>query len=442
MSTTTTSNDTSANDRPGAASVPAPTIAPPPKKSPSKRRKYLLIATAVIALALIGYGIYWFVALRHFENTDDAYVAGNVVQLTPQVGGTVVSITADDTELVQAGRPLVQLDDADARVALDSATAQLAQAVREVRTLFVNNGTLSATIASRNADVTRARADLARRQELVSTGAVSTEELDHAKSALQSALSAATAAREQLTSNQVLTDRTSVAQHPNVLRASGQVQAAYLALARTTLPAPITGYVAKRSVQVGQRVAPGMPLLSIVPLNALWVDANFKEVQIARMRIGQPATLHSDLYGSNVVFHGKVAGLAAGTGSAFALLPTQNASGNWIKVVQRVPVRITLDPQELAAHPLRLGVSMQVDTDIAQSGGNSLTSNQPARTVAAYQTAVFDNAGVKAAALIAKIIADNSGAAAAGAGVTPGSSGAGATGAGAAVISMPFSAQH
>lgn len=418
MSATTTSNDNPADSGPGTA--PAPVGTPPLKKSPSKRRKYLLIATAIILLALIGYGIYWFVFLRHFENTDDAYVAGNVVQVTPQVGGTVISIMADDTELVQAGRPLVQLDDADARVALDSASAQLAQAVREVRTLFVNNGTLSAAIALRNADVTRTRADLSRRQQLVSTGAVSAEELDHARSALQSAESAATAAREQLTSNQVFTDHTSVAQHPNVLRAAGQVQAAYLALARTTLPAPISGYVAKRSVQVGQRVAPGMPLLSIVPLNALWVDANFKEVQIARMRIGQPATLHSDLYGSDVVFHGKVAGLAAGTGSAFALLPTQNASGNWIKVVQRVPVRITLDPQELAAHPLRLGVSMQVDTDIAQSGGNSLTSNLPARTVAAYQTAVFDNAGEKAAALIAKIIADNSGVAASRAGAVTG----------------------
>ena len=418
MSTTATATEPQAS--PQLPATPNDKGAPAPKKSPSKRRKVLLIATAVIALALISYGIYWFVFLRHFENTDDAYVAGNVVQVTPQVGGTVVAITADDTELVQAGRPLVQLDDADARVALDGATAQLAQAVREVRTLFVNNGALSATIALRNADVNRARADLARRQQLVSSGAVSTEELDHAKSALQSALSAATAAREQLTSNQVFTDRTSVAQHPNVLRASGQVQAAYLALARTTLPAPITGYVAKRSVQVGQRVAPGMPLLSIVPLDALWVDANFKEVQIARMRIGQPATLHSDLYGSDVVFHGKVAGLAAGTGSAFALLPTQNASGNWIKVVQRVPVRITLDPRELAAHPLRLGVSMQVDTDIAQSGGNSLTSNQPARTVAAYQTAVFDNAGKKAAALIAQIIADNSGGAGSGSGTHAG----------------------
>lgn len=379
------------------------------KKPNKKRRGLLIVASVVFLLLLIAYGVYWFLFLRHFESTDDAYVSGNAVLVTPQVGGTVISITADDTELVQAGRPLVLLDSADAKVSLDNAVAQLAQTVREVRTLYVNNNTFSATIALRNAEVQRATSDLARRQELISTGAVSKEELEHASNALLAARSALTAAREQLLSNQVLTDRTSLAQHPNVLRAAGQVQAAFLAFSRTTLPAPITGYIAKRSVQVGQRVSPGMPLLSIVPLNALWVDANFKEVQIARMRIGQPVTLESDLYGSKVEFHGKVAGLSAGTGSAFALLPTQNASGNWIKVVQRVPVRITLDPQELAVHPLRLGVSMLVNADIAQSGGNSLTSNQPARTVAAYQTAVFDNAGHEADSLIAKIIADNSG---------------------------------
>ena len=392
-------------------SAPKNHAATPPKKSNGRRKLLLGIATIVILIALLAYGIYWFLFQRHFENTDDAYVAGNVVQVTPQVGGTVISIGADDTELVQAGTTLIQLDPSDAKVALDNATAQLAQAVREVRTLYVNNGTLNATISLRSADVERARHDLVRRQELVASGAVSTEELDHARSALQAAQSALAAAREQLSSNQVLTDRTSVSQHPNVLRAAGQVQAAYLSVARTTLPAPITGYVARRSVQVGQRVAPGAPLLSIVPLNALWVDANFKEVQIARMRIGQPVTLTSDLYGSDVTFHGKVAGLAAGTGAAFALLPTQNASGNWIKVVQRVPVRITLDPRELAAHPLRIGVSMQVDTDIAPAGGNSLTGPAPVRAAPAYQTTVFDNAGKEAGALIARIIADNSAAA-------------------------------
>ena len=408
MSASQSTTDAAGAPPPGR---PTPPAIPPgaPRKNPGRnRRKYLILASVVLALVLIGYGIYWFLFLRHFEKTDDAYVAGNVVQVTPQVAGTVISINADDTELVQAGRTVVQLDASDAKVALDNASAQLAQAVREVRTLFVNNGTFNATIALRSADVARARNDLARRQELITTGAVSKEDLDHARSTLDSALAAQNAAREQLSSNQVLTGGTTVAQHPNVLRAAGQVQAAYLAVARATLPAPITGYVAKRSVQVGQRVAPGMPLMSIVALNALWVDANFKEVQIVRMRIGQPVTLTSDLYGSDVTFHGKVAGLAAGTGAAFALLPSQNASGNWIKVVQRIPVRITLDPQELAVHPLRIGVSMQVDADIAQSGGNSLTSNQPARTAPAYQTTVYDKGNAEADALIARIIAQNS----------------------------------
>ena len=391
--------------------VPTPSPAPAPAPVPNgKRRVLLTIVSVVVILLLIAYGVWWALFARHFESTDDAYVAGNVVQVTPQVSGTVLAINADDTELVQAGRPLIELDPADARVALDQATAQLAQAVREVRTLFVNNGTLSANITARNADLNRARADLARRQELIGSGAVSKEEVDHARSALQSAESAIAATREQLASNRVLTDRTSVAKHPSVLRAAGQVRAAWLALARATLPAPITGYVAKRSVQVGQRVAAGMPLLSIVPLNALWVDANFKEVQIARMRIDQPVALHSDLYGSDVAYHGKIAGMAAGTGAAFALLPTQNASGNWIKIVQRIPVRITLDSNELAAHPLRVGVSMQVKVDIANDAGTSLTTNVAARIAPAYKTVAFDTAGKDADALISGIIADNGGA--------------------------------
>ena len=398
---------------------PAPIVTPDvpaqPAPAPNGKRRFLLILVSIVlVLALLAYGIWWAIFARHFESTDDAYVAGNVVQVTPQVGGTVLAINADDTELVQAGKPLVELDPADAKVALEQATAQLAQAVREVRTLFVNNGTLNANVAARNADLVRARADLSRRQELIASGAVSKEEVEHARSALQSAESAIAATREQLASNRVLTDHTSVAKHPNVLRAASQVQAAYLALARATLPAPITGYVAKRSVQVGQRVAAGMPLLSIVPLNALWVDANFKEVQISRMRIDQAVTLHSDLYGSDVAYHGRISGLAAGTGAAFALLPTQNASGNWIKIVQRIPVRITLDPKELAAHPLRVGVSMQVKVDIANDGGTSLTSNVAARTAPAYKTAAFDSAGKDADALISRIIADNSGAAKAG----------------------------
>jgi membrane fusion protein (multidrug efflux system) len=388
--------------------TPDPTPQATPKAN-GKRRRMMILVTIILALALVAYGIWWAIFARHYESTDDAYVAGNVVQVTPQVGGTVVAIYADDTDLVQAGKPIIELDRSDAKVALDQARAQLAQAVREVRTLYVNNGALNANVEARIADLARARADLARRQELAGTGAVSREEIEHARTALQTAESALQATRDQLASNQVLTDHTSVAQHPNVQRAAAQMKAAYLTYVRTSLPAPITGYVARRSVQVGQRVAPGMPLLSIVPLNVLWVDANFKEVQVAQMRIDQPVILHSDLYGSDAVYHGKVAGLAPGTGSAFALLPAQNATGNWIKVVQRLPVRIALDPQELAARPLRIGLSMQVKVDIAHAEGTSLTAAAAVRTAPAYQTTVFDAEGKEADALVARIIADNSG---------------------------------
>lgn len=381
-----------------------------PTESPAengKRRRRLIIAAIAILLMLIGYGIWWAIYARHFEDTDDAYVAGNVVQVTPQVSGTVVAIHTDDTELVEAGKPLIELDRSDAKVALDQAEAQLAQTVREVRTLFVNNASLNANVTARMSELARARADFARRQELNGTGAVSKEELEHARIALEAAESALQATRGQLASNQALTENTSIEKHPNVQRAAAQVQSAYLALARTTLPAPITGYVAKRSVQIGQRVSPGAPLLSIVPLNAVWVDANFKEVQVARMRVGQPVELHSDLYGSGVKYHGKVVGLSAGTGAAFALLPTQNASGNWIKVVQRIPVRIALDPKEVEERPLRVGLSMQVEVDIANDAGTSLTASAPARTAPAYETAVFDNAGREAEARVAQIIASN-----------------------------------
>lgn len=384
----------------------SPEVAETPKSN-GKRRQRLIAVSVLLALLLIAYGVWWAIYARHFEDTDDAYVAGNVVQVTPQVSGTVVAIHADDTELVEAGKPLVDLDHSDAKVALDQAEAQLAQTVREVRTLFVNNGALNAAVTQRVADVAKARDDLARRQELSGTGAVAKEDLEHARTALIAAESALQAARDQLTSNQALTDGTTVAQHPNVQRAAAQVQAAYLALSRNTLLAPITGYIAKRSVQVGQRVAPGTPLLSVVPLNALWVDANFKEVQVAKMRIGQPVELYSDVYGSSIKYHGKVAGLSAGTGAAFALLPTQNASGNWIKVVQRIPVRITLDPKDLEAHPLRVGLSMQVEVDVAKSEGTSLTSTVAPREQPAYQTAVFEDAGSQAAARVAQIIANN-----------------------------------
>ena len=323
-----------------------------------------------------------------------------MIQITPQISGTVQAILADDTDFVKAGQPLVQLDPADARVALDQAEAALAQAVRQVRTLYANNGTLQAQVNLRNADVTKAQADvakaaddLARRQSLTGNGAVSKEELGHAqtqlaaaRSTLVAAQAGVSAAREQLTSNQALTDGVGVEQHPSVLMAAAKLREAFLATQRAGLPSPVDGYVAKRTVQLGQRVAAGLPMMSIIPLKDVWVDANFKEVQLRNIRIGQPVKLVADLYGKKTTYQGVVAGLGVGTGAAFSLLPAQNATGNWIKVVQRVPVRITLNADQLQANPLRVGLSMDAEVDIRDQSGKVLADAPRQLTPAAALT--------------------------------------------------------
>ncbi|WP_250476753.1 efflux RND transporter periplasmic adaptor subunit [Caballeronia sp. INML1] len=379
--------------------------APAPKQNNGKRRRLMTLIVLVIVIAAVAYGLYYFLVARFHEATDDAYVNGNVVQITPQVVGTVISVNADDTQTVKVGDPLVALDPADSKVALDQAEANLAQTVRQVRTFFVNNNQYEAQIALRRSDLSRAQDDLKRRMQVAQTGAVSQEEISHARDAVRSAQAALDAAEQELASNRSLTANTTIAEHPNVLAAAAKVRDSYINFARNTLPAPVTGYVAKRSVQVGQRVAPGNPLMAIVPLNAVWVDANFKEVQLKHMRIGQPVELTADLYGSSVVYHGKVIGFSAGTGSAFSLLPAQNATGNWIKVVQRLPVRIELDPKELEQHPLRIGLSMNVDVTIKNEEGGQLGNAR--NTV--YQTNVFDNYGAQADQEIARIIQQNAG---------------------------------
>ncbi|RQY47050.1 HlyD family efflux transporter periplasmic adaptor subunit [Burkholderia stagnalis] len=371
-----------------------------------KRKRMMTLLVAVIAIAAIAYGLYYFLVARFHESTDDAYVNGNVVQITPQVVGTVVAVKADDTQTVKAGDPLVVLDPADSQVALQQAEANLAQTVRQVRGLFVNDDQYRAQVALRQSDLSRAEDDLRRRVSVAQTGAVSQEEISHARDSVKAAQASLDTAQQQLASNRALTANTTIATHPNVLASAAQVRDAYLANARNTLPAPVTGYVAKRSVQVGQRVSPGTPLMSVVPLNSVWVDANFKEVQLKHMRIGQPVELTADIYGSSFVYHGKVVGFSAGTGSAFSLLPAQNATGNWIKVVQRLPVRIELDPKDLDKHPLRIGLSMQVDVDIKDESGNQLGNVR--NTV--YQTDVFAKYGDEANAEIARIIAENAGA--------------------------------
>ena len=346
------------------------TLSQSPSALRAQRMRWLAIAGGAFAVIGIAWGVYWMLALRYVQSTDDAYVSGNVVQITPQISGTVVAIGADDTQFVKAGQPLVQLDQADAKVALDQAEAQLAKTVREVRNLFATTAQLSATVDMRQSDVARASEDLARRERLAASGAVSREELQHAHDAVNSAKAAQLAAQQELVANRARVDRTTVENHPDVRNAAAHLRDAYLTYARTALPAPVSGFVAKRAVQLGQRVGPGAALMAIVPLDQVWVDANFKEPQLAAMRVGQPVALTADLYGGKIEYHGKVAGFGAGTGSAFALLPAQNATGNWIKIVQRVPVRVALDPQELAAHPLQIGLSMAVKVDTHERGGD------------------------------------------------------------------------
>nr|WP_315593134.1 HlyD family efflux transporter periplasmic adaptor subunit [uncultured Cupriavidus sp.] len=377
--------------------------------APNTRKRLLALLGLGTLLAAAGYGAYYYSVARFHEDTDDAYVNGNLVQLTPQVSGTVVAVNADDTQLVNAGDAVVTLDPADARIALANAEAALGQTVRQVSALYVNNNTLAATVQQRQVDVSRARDDLRRRTEVSESGAVAAEDIAHARDSVKAAEAALETARQQLASNHALTDQASVADHPGVQAAATRVRDAYLANARNTLPAPVTGYVARRSVQVGQRVAPGNPLMAIVPLDGVWVDANFKEVQLKHIRIGQPVELHADLYGSKITYHGKVVGFSAGTGSAFAALPAQNATGNWIKVVQRLPVRIALDPAELRTHPLQIGLSMQVDIDTRERGGEldpARVTATPARTT--YRTDVFDRHGAEADSEIERIIARNS----------------------------------
>jgi membrane fusion protein (multidrug efflux system) len=371
----------------------------------SRRWRWLAgVGGAVLAVAL-AYSLYWTQVLRYHQTTDDAYVSGNVVQITPQISGTVVAIGADDTQFVKAGQPLVRLDRADAKVALDQAEAQLARTVRDVRTQFATSAQLEAAVEAKQTELARAQSDLERRTQLGASGAVSGEELQHARDAVKGAQADLAASRQQFAANRARIDGTTLEDHPQVRDAAAAVRSAYLTWARTELPAPVSGFIARRNVQLGQRVAPGTALMAVVPLDQVWVDANFKEPQLTRMRVGQPVTLSADLYGGRVAFHGRVAGFGAGTGAAFSLLPAQNATGNWIKIVQRVPVRVALDPREIAAHPLQIGLSMRADVDVRDGSGARLP--QLASTATPWSTDVFGSNDAQADARVTAIISAN-----------------------------------
>jgi len=346
--------------------------------NPNKRKAVLLGITGVFALGALAYGAYATLVLSKRVETDNAYVGGNLITVSSQVAGSVIEIRADETQQVQAGAEIVRLDPADAEIALTQAEARLGTAVRQQRERYSNVEQLLAVVEQRRVALTGAREDLARRAPLAAEQVVSGEDVAHARRAVEDARAALDVALKQVAAARTGTAGVDAAHHPSVLAAKADYLSAWLAARRNTVVAPVSGYVAKRSVQVGSRIAPGTPLLSVVPLDQLWVDANFKESELRDIRVGQPVTIEADMYGSKVSFHGKVMGLAAGTGSAFSLLPAQNASGNWIKVVQRVPVRISLDPKELAAHPLRVGLSATVDIDISRKEGGALGAVAPA----------------------------------------------------------------
>ncbi len=386
------------------ATAASPPVVPPAQKNP--RGLLLRLLGVAVLLAVVGWALWYFLDGRWYEGTDDAYVNGNVVQITPQVPGTVVSIGADDGDLVHAGDVLVRLDPSDADVALAEAKANLANTVRKVRGLYSSVNGAQADVAARKTAVDKARADYDRRVALAKSGAISAEELAHASDALTSAESNLVTAQQQYQTSKVLVDDTVVASHPDVQAAAARLRAAFLDDVRATLVAPVDGYVAKRSVQVGQRVQPGAALMAVVPLRSVWVDANFKETQLTHMRIGQPVTIQSDVYGGKVAYKGKVQSLGVGTGSAFSLLPAQNATGNWIKIVQRIPVRIVFDdPAELDKHPLRIGMSLNVDVGLHDQSGPMLARQSP--TEPAFSTAVYKQQLDSADQVIAQIVHAN-----------------------------------
>jgi len=358
------------------------------KPSNNKKRNTVLAGITLLFIAAgAAYALYYQTVLSKIQETDNAYVGGNLVNLSSQVTGNVTEIRAEETQMVQAGAPLVMLDAADADVALAQADAKLGAAVRQQRQRYADVAQYDATVALRRLELKSAEDDLARRLPLAADHTISGEEVAHARQAVNNARAAVAVAVKQEQAAQASVTGVDVPHHPDVLAAKADYQSAWLAARRNTIVAPVSGYIAKRAVQVGARATPGTALLAIVPLDQLWVDANFKESELRNIRVGQPALVEADMYGSKVEFHGKVVGLSAGTGSAFSLLPAQNAGGNWIKVVQRLPVRIALDAAELRAHPLRIGLSTTVKVDISKTDGPVLGAAMPQQAI--YQTAAL-----------------------------------------------------
>jgi len=399
-------NPDSTNEGPEPQAGAAPSTSKSEQPAPHHKGRRRLIVFLILFLVILAIAIsYFFRSDFPYRWTDDAYVHGNEVFLVPRVAGTVVAINADDTDLVQKGRPVVVLDDSDAKVALLQAEGALGDTMRKVCQFYVNVVELKANVEARKIDLARAEDDYHRRTAAQS-GTVSVEDITHARQAMDTAHDLLDVAQQKLGAAKALVANTDLEHHPMVLQAEANVLDAHLALQRTTVDAPVTGYVAQRKVEVGQRVTPGTSLLAIIPLDQIWVDANFKEGELRFVRIGQPVSLKSDFYGGSVEYKGHVVGLAPSTGAAFSLLPPDEGSGNWIKIIQRVPVRIFLnDDMELGKHPLRIGLSMRVTINTRDQSSAVLTRVPSVQTI--YATDIYSNEWIQANELVQSLVATN-----------------------------------
>lgn len=371
-----------------------------------QRKKGLSIFILLLLLIAIGSEAYWYFFIKGFEETEDAYVSGNQVMVSAQVSGNISKINVDNMDPVQAGDVLLELDDTNAKLSFEQAKSNLANAVRQVSQLNYTVKQLKSAVRANEITLAQAQGNLNRRVQLVKDGAIDKESFQHAKEAVELAKANLTTSQNQLGANQALLLDGPLSEQPQIQSAVSNLKQAWLNLERTKIRSPIKGYVARRNAQVGQAVSVGGALMAVVTTDQMWLDANFKETQLTHMRIGQPVEIHFDLYGKDKTFNGKVAGIEMGTGSAFSLLPTQNATGNWIKVVQRVPVRIQLDPQQLAENPLRIGLSATVKVNVTDSQGETLRDQAPATTLYSTNVLQYDESAVNN--LIESIIRDNS----------------------------------
>lgn len=371
----------------------------------TSRKKYFFIFFSLLFPVFIAAGLYDYFFLAGQVSTDDAYVSGNTISVSSQVGGSVTAVNYTDTDYVEQGTVLVSLDKTNSLLAFNKAKSQLANVVREMRKLYVLDSQYQANIAAARIQSQQAAEDYQRRERLAGQGIIAQEVLEHAKDSAISAKAALEAAVQAYNANKVLIKNTPLNLQPQVLQAADAVKQAWLDLQRTDIRSPVSGFVAQRTAQVGETIAPAQPLMAVIPAQQMWVKANFKETQLTHVRAGQPVTLTSDLYGSDVVFHGYVKGVTMGTGNAFSLLPSENASGNWIKVVQRVPVEVDLNAEEIRHHPLRIGLSMNATIETDQ-GKNAQPEDKAAIPAYRSDALVIDTQPVDA---LIRTIIDNNG---------------------------------